>query len=315
MGDYTISIIIPVYNEADQVSETVDRLLKLLDEHSIEREFLLVDDGSTDGTWNSIVTLSKRHACIGALKLSRNFGKESAICAGLRKARGDACIIMDSDLQHPPSLIPQMVQLWKQGYEVVEGIKSSRGEENFTSRLGASVFYKVLKTLSGYNLENASDFKLLDRKVVEAWAKMGERNTFFRGMSSWVGFRRTHLYFDVPGREKGKSKWSFFKLFKLAVNAITAFSSVPLQVVTFLGTLFLAGSVVLAVQTLYRKFTGQALSGFTTVILLQLLIGSTLMISLGIIGTYIARIYDEVKGRPRYIVAEEIKPGTGRDEN
>lgn len=315
MDSFFISVIIPIYNEENQIEETADQIMQILSGKGIMCELLLVDDGSTDRTWEQIVKLTEKYPSAGAIKLSRNFGKESAICAGLEKARGDACIIIDSDLQHPPGLMPEMVNLWRnEGYEVVEGVKSSRGKEGISSKISAKLFYKLLKLLSGYNLENTSDFKLLDRRVVEAWKKMGERNTFFRGMSTWVGFKRTSVFFDVSERKRGKSGWTFFKLFRLAVNAITSYSSMPLQVVTFIGILFLAGSAVLGAQTLYKKFAGQALSGFTTVILLQLIIGSCLMISLGIIGTYLARIYDEVKSRPRYIVSEEIEPGKWRKE-
>ena len=282
MDDYHISIIIPVYNEEKQIEETVGIILQILSGNGIECEFILVDDGSADGTWETISRLARNYSCVSAIKLSRNFGKEAAICAGLERARGDACLIIDSDLQHPPSLIPEMARLWRiEGYDVVEGIKSSRGKESFVTRIGASLFYKLLKLLSGYDLENTSDFKLLDRRVVEAWKKLGERNTFFRGMSTWVGFKRVSIPFNVSERKTGKSGWSFFKLLKLAIDAITSYSSVPLQVVTLIGVLFLLGSVVLGIQTLYKKFAGQALSGFTTVILLQLIIGSCLMISLG----------------------------------
>lgn len=316
MDDYHISIIIPVYNEEKQIEETVGIILQILSGNEIDCEFVLVDDGSADGTWETITRLARNYSCVSAIKLSRNFGKEAAICAGLERARGDACLIIDSDLQHPPSLIPEMVRLWRtEGYDVVEGVKASRGKESFVTRIGASLFYKLLKLLSGYDLENTSDFKLLDRRVVEAWKKLGERNTFFRGMSTWVGFKRVSIPFNVSERKTGKSGWSFFKLLKLAIDAITSYSSVPLQVVTLIGVLFLLGSVVLGIQTLYKKFAGQALSGFTTVILLQLIIGSCLMISLGIIGTYLARIYDEVKSRPRYIVSEEIGPVTREKGN
>ena len=197
---------------------------------------------------------------------------------------------------------------------MVEGVKASRGKERLINKLGANSFYGLLKKLSGLSLDRASDFKLLDKKVVDAWNRMGERVVFFRGMSAWVGFKRISLPFEVADRKDGKSKWSLYKLFKLAINAITAFSSAPLQIVTFIGVLFSIGAIVLAIQTLYMKFMNIAFSGFTTVILLLLIIGSTLMISLGIIGTYVARIFDEVKGRPRYLVSETISHEQHRQE-
>ena len=303
-----ITVIIPVYNEESQICENISVIRKCLAETGMEFMILLVDDGSTDGTWLRLKRLSEEISCIKALRLSRNFGKEAALCAGLEAVDGDACIIMDADLQHPPTLIPEMIRLWKdEGYEVVEGVKALRGNERMINKVGANLFYQTLSKLSGFNMQQASDFKLLDKKVVLAWRSMNERGTFFRGMSAWVGYNRISIPFNVGVRTKGVSKWSLFNLFTLAIKAITSFSSFPLQLVTFMGVFFLVGALVLGIQTLYMKFMGIALSGFTTVILLLLIIGSCLMISLGIIGTYIARIYEEVKCRPRYIVADEIE--------
>lgn len=308
MAKSFITVLIPVYNEESQICENISVIRKCLAETGMEYMILLVDDGSTDGTWLRLKMLSEEIPCIKALRLSRNFGKEAALCAGLEAVEGDACIIMDADLQHPPTLIPEMIRLWKdEGYEVVEGVKALRGNESMINKVGASLFYQTLSKLSGFNMQQASDFKLLDKKVILAWRSMNERGTFFRGMSAWVGYNRISIPFNVGMRTKGVSKWSLFNLFTLAVKAITSFSSFPLQLVTFMGVFFLIGALVLGIQTLYMKLSGMALSGFTTVILLLLLIGSCLMISLGVIGTYIARIYEEVKCRPRYIVADEIE--------
>ena len=309
MQEYLISIVIPVFNEGGEINKNVHIIHEVLDENKIKHEFVLIDDGSSDDTWSHILKIALELPQIRGVRFSRNFGKEAAICAGIDQVKGDACILMDSDLQHPPAYIPEMVRLWKdQGYEVVEGVKSSRGEESFINRTGAKFFYYLMRKLSGIDLQGASDFKLLDRKVVDACRRLGERNTFFRGISSWVGFRRISFPFDVAERSNGESKWSFFKLFKLSITAITSFTSIPLQLVILMGILFLFGSVVLGIQTLYKYLSGQAVSGFTTVILMLLIIGSTLMISLGIIGTYIAKIFDEIKGRPRYIVTETSEP-------
>ena len=303
-----ITVVIPVYNEESQICENISVIRKCLEETGMEFNILLVDDGSTDSTWLRLKMLSEEIPGIKALRLSRNFGKEAALCAGLEAVEGDACIIMDADLQHPPTLIPEMIRLWKhEGYEVVEGVKALRGNERMINKVGANLFYQTLSKLSGFNMQQASDFKLLDKKVVSAWRSMNERGTFFRGMSAWVGYNRISIPFNVGIRTKGVSKWSLFNLFNLAVKAITSFSSFPLHLVTFMGVFFLVGALVLGIQTLYMKLTGMAFSGFTTVILLLLIIGSCLMISLGVIGTYIARIYEEVKGRPRYIVADEIE--------
>jgi len=244
---------------------------------------------------------------IRALKLSRNFGKESAICAGLERASGKAVIVMDGDLQHPPELIPKMVALWQDGKaDIVDAIKVDRGDELYINKIGAGFFYAALKKFSGYDLTNLTDYKLMDAQVVAAWLKMGERNLFFRGMSAWIGFRHAQIPFEVQKRGSGRSTMSIPRLIRLAVTAVTSFSSIPLHLVTVLGGIFLIFALIMGVQTLYMKFSGIAVSGFTTVILLQLIIGSLLMMTLGIIGEYIARVYDEVKRRPRYIIEQII---------
>lgn len=312
MEKYLISILIPVYNEGAEINRNIHIIHELLVKNHIRHEFVLIDDGSGDDTWRYILKTSSEIQEVRAVRFSRNFGKEAAICAGIDEVRGDACIIMDSDLQHPPAFIPEMVRLWKEeGYEVIEGVKAARGKEHLINKLGAKLFYNLMQKLSGIELQNASDFKLLDAKVVDVCRKLGERNTFFRGVVSWVGFKRKTILFEVAERSHGSSKWPLLKLFSLSVTAITSFTSAPLQLVTFMGVAFLLGSLLLGVQTLYKYFSNIAVSGFTTVILLLLIIGSTLMISLGIIGTYIAKIFDEVKGRPRYIVTEVI----GKERN
>ena len=199
-----------------------------------------------------------------------------------------------------------MVQQWKDGAEVVEAVKQHRGTESLYSKLRAQIFYAMFTRLAGYDLRGASDFKLMDRRVLDAWLRMGERNLFFRGMNAWLGFRRVQIPFDVPARIGGESSWSALQLARLAMTAVTSFSSAPLQLITFTGAGFAVFALVLGAQTLYQKIAGHAVDGFTTVILLLLVIGGAVMLGLGIIGTYIARIYEEVKGRPRYIVAERV---------
>lgn len=299
-----LSVIIPVYNEEKQIEGTIQQIKNTISSIDEDFEIIIIDDGSKDKTWDLLKALAAKDRKIIASRFSRNFGKEAALMAGLSMAKGDACITMDADLQHPPELIPQMVSLWKEGFDVVEAVKSDRGNEKSSNRFFASLFYKIMRRLSGYNLENASDFKLLDKKVVDQISQMHEKETFFRGLSAWVGYNRTQVYFSVPERKTGKSRWSTLKLFRLAIGALTSFSSIPLQFVTFIGVLFLIGSVILGIQTLVMKLKGWAIGGFTTVILLLLIIGSSLMISLGMIGIYIARIYNEVKSRPRYIISD-----------
>lgn len=301
------SVVIPVYCEGyhlKTVLATVQRTLEFLKE---SYELIIVDDGSSDNTWAVLQELSEKYPMLRALRLTRNFGKESALCAGLEMARGRAIIIMDGDLQHPPQLIPEMVRIWRESdTDVVEAIKSRRGREALTSKIGSRIFFTIFNKLCGYNLNDATDYKLMDRQVVDVWLNMRERALFFRGMIAWLGFKCVQIPFAVPERIAGQSRWSIFRLTKLGINSVTAFSSLPLQFITFSGVGFLLFAIVLGGYALLKKFAGNAVTGFTTVILLLLIIGSALMIGLGIIGQYIARIYEEVKGRPRYVVAESI---------
>jgi dolichol-phosphate mannosyltransferase len=307
-SNVVFSVVIPVHNESDQVAENLSLIHAEASKTGLPMEMIVIDDGSTDSTWQALEKTAEQMPELKALRFSRNFGKEAAICAGLAYSSGQACIVIDSDLQHPPELIPEMVRLWRQEHwDIVEGIKKTRGSERLINRIGARFFYRTLSGLSGYNLYGSSDFKLLDRKVIDAWLDMRERNTFFRGMVSWLGYRRNQITFSVPRRRLTQSRWSFLGLFRLAVIAITAFSSLPLQAVTILGGLFLLCAMLFSGYALVMYFLGLAFPGFTTVIVLELLIGGVLMISLGIIGTYIAQIYQEVKYRPRYVVAETLR--------
>jgi polyisoprenyl-phosphate glycosyltransferase len=308
MSDIPIlSIVIPLYQESSSIENTVIRIKTVLQSLNESFEFILIDDGSSDSTWSKIGGLSEQILTIRAIRLSRNFGKESALSAGLEMARGNAVIVMDGDLQHPPELIPEMVRIWRgSDADVVEAIKENRSSESTTNRIGAIIFYAILNRLSAYDLKGATDYKLMDRRVVDAWLTLREQSLFFRGMSAWLGFKHVQIPFEVPNRVDGKSKWSIFQLIKLAVTAVTAFSSFPLHFITLAGVGFFVFAIVLSVQTILYKILGKAVSGFTTVILLLLIIGSALMMGLGIIGEYIARIYEEVKRRPRYIIAEKI---------
>lgn len=213
-------------------------------------------------------------------------------------------MIIDCDLQHPPEKIVEMYRLWEQGYEIVEAVKTDRGKESAVHRLSAACFYRLISKATDIDMSRASDFKLLDRKAVNVLLNMKEKNAFFRALSSWIGFRTIQVEFEVQERTVGASKWSAWSLVRYAVSNITSFSSAPMQIVTILGMVMLFSSLVLGVTALYQKITGIALGGFTTVIIIQLFTGSIVMISLGIIGYYISKIYEEIKGRPRYIVSE-----------
>jgi len=307
-----ISVVIPLYNEGSHLRELLSDLKSALEQAGCRFEVVLVDDGSSDDTWTKIKDEARMYPDLRAIRLSRNFGKELALCAGLERARGNAVIVMDGDGQHPPSLLALMIETWRtSGADIIEAVKRRRGRESLTSKFGALTFYVILNKLSGFDLKGASDFKLIDRRVLDRWLTMRERNVFFRGMTAWMGFRTIQVPFEVGPRRAGKSGWSYLRRTQLALIGITTFSSFPLHLVTFAGVIFFFFAVVLGIQTLYLKVTGRAFTGFATVILLVLIIGSLLMISLGIIGEYLARIYEEVKGRPRYIVAESIDLADG----
>lgn len=299
-----LSIIIPAYNEKQNIERTAETISGILVGKEIPYELVFISDGSTDGTYGEIRGLAERDARVRGAEFSRNFGKEAAIFAGLELALGDACIVMDCDLQHPPEVIPGMYELWQEGYEVVEGIKKSRGKESIFHGMSAGIFYGIMSKMMKMDMRSSSDFKLLDRKVVSVLLGLGERNTFFRALSFWAGFRSAKVEYEVQERAYGSSKWSFRSLLRYAVSNVTSFSTIPLQMITMMGVISILFSIVLALQTLIKYLAGSAVEGFTTVILLILIIGGFIMISLGIIGHYLARIYEEVKGRPRYIIRE-----------
>ncbi len=300
-----LSVIIPSYNEESTVETAASVIGNILKNAEIECELLFVDDGSNDLTWEIIEGLCEKYEYVRGIHFSRNFGKEAAVLAGLTESHGDCCAVIDCDLQHPPEKLVEMYRLWESGYEIVEGQKENRGAEKKAYSIAAKCFYSVISAACGFDMSNASDFKLLDRKAVNVLVNMREKNAFFRAMSSWVGFKTAHVKFDVRERVAGKTKWTTFSLIKYALGNITSFSTAPMQLVTALGVIMFVITVVLGIITLVQKLSGVAVEGFTTVILIQLFSGSATMISLGIIGYYISKIYEEIKGRPRYIISEK----------
>ena len=297
-----LSVIIPAYNEKDNIPNTSKVVTGILDKEHIPFEIVYISDGSKDETFQMIQRASKEDDRIKGIEFSRNFGKEAAIFAGLELATGDCAVVIDCDLQHPPEVIPDMYRLWLEGYDIVEGVKKSRGKESFIHRGFANGFYKLMTKGSKIHMESSSDFKLLDRKVINILTSLQETNTFFRALSFWTGFHSTRLEYEVREREYGESKWTFRSLVRYAISNITSFSTTPLQFVTVLGGISIFVSLGLSIQTLIRFFMGKSVAGFTTVILLILIVGGAIMISLGIIGYYLARMYDEIKNRPKFII-------------
>ncbi len=301
-----LSVIIPAYNEEQMIPKTVSVIDGILKDAAIDHELLFINDGSKDNTWPEIEEAAKGNPNVRGICFSRNFGKESAIFAGIAEAKGDCCVVIDCDLQHPPEKIVEMYRLWEQGYEIVEGVKTSRGKESGFHKFAAKSFYDIMSNAVGFDMSRASDFKLLDRKAINVLLNMNEKNAFFRALSSWIGFKSTEVEYDVREREAGTSKWSTKALIKYALTNITSFTSAPMQLVTILGIIVFIVGLATSIEALVRFVQGTAQAGFTTVIILQCFTGSFIMFGLGIIGFYISKIYDEVKGRPKYIIDKMV---------
>lgn len=301
-----ISVIMPAFNEEAGIVQSIGVIQKVMQQCDVDYEFIVIDDGSRDKTFEKVYEISKTNNNVKGIRLSRNFGKESALLAGLKASVGDAVITIDSDLQHPPELIPEMLENWRKGYKVVHAVKSDRPNDTAIVRLRANLFNSLMERLGGMKIQNSSDFKLLDRVAVDVHIKeLPERGRFYRGLSDWIGFKQVKVPFTVASRHAGDSKWSTLSLISLALNAIVSFTSAPLRIVTVLGLVTLLFGFLVAVETLWSWFMGQSVSGFATIMITILLLGSFVMISLGVMGEYIAKIYDEIKARPTYLVESE----------
>lgn len=294
-----MSIIIPAYNEEENIENTASVISGIMEENKIPCEILFVDDGSKDRTWELIEKLAGSNPAVRGLKFSRNFGKEGAIFAGLKHCRGDCAAVIDCDLQHPPQLMVQMYNLWQQGYQVVEAVKASRGKESFLYKFFAQSFYGLMEGSSNIKIKGGSDYKLMDRQVINALNELPERITFYRALSSWVGFKTTQLEFNVAPRNAGTTKWNFKKLFKFALANLTSFTNAPLHFVTVMGIISFIAAVAFGVIQIVKACQGVPQNGILPVLLL---VGAVLMLGLGIIGYYMSKIYEEIKGRPRYLV-------------
>lgn len=304
---HKLAVVIPVYNEGPVIRNNLKQIMEILDKDNIKGHYLLVDDGSTDSTWPEILSIANEYENVAAIRFARNFGKEAALFAGLTGIDAQTYLIIDSDMQHPPRYVKEMIAMMKREQaDIVNGIKLARGKEPLIYRLFANSFYRFMKMLTGLDMIDSSDFKLLDRRVVEELRNFEETRLFMRGLIAWVGFKQVNYEFEVDNRKVSKTRFSKKKLIRVALNSVLAHTSKPLYLTILIGITFFVISFALAIQTLYNFFKGFAVSGFTTVILLILLSGSMIMISLGIIGLYISRIYDEVKNRPPYIISESI---------
>lgn len=302
----TYSIIAPIYNEKDNLPELHRRVSEVMNSTRKTWELILVDDGSTDGSTDLIRQLARDDKHVRPVIFARNFGHQIAITAGWDYARGEAVIVIDADLQDPPELIPELAKKWKEGYEVVYAVRAEREGESWFKLWTASLFYRIIARITDVKIPlDTGDFRLMDRKVVNVLKSMRERHRFPRGMSAWVGFRQIGVEYKRAARIAGETKYPFRKMFRLALNAITSFSYFPLQVATYFG-FFSAGVAILAIPVvIYLRASGsQAFFGQATTLIAVLFLGGVQLISLGILGEYIGRLYDEAKGRPLYIVRE-----------
>ena len=314
-----LSLVVPVLNEERNIPTLYQAVQAELARIGAEWELIFVDDGSTDGSVAAVLELHGRDARVKLLSLSRNFGHQNALTAGMDHATGDAVIMMDADLQHPPSLIGELVGRWQEGYEVVYTLRELTDDAGPFKRLSASIFYRIFRALSGVDLPaNAADFRLLDRKVVEAFRQIRERTRFLRGLTSWVGFRSAAVPYRASSRRAGQSKYGFRRMLGFGIDGLVSFSATPLYLSIYLGLMLaLAGGVYL-IYVLYSRFvTGDVVPGWTSLIILVMLIGGVQLSLMGIIGIYIGRVYEEAKGRPLYLVDRRVgidRPSVSGDE-
>ena len=311
---FKLSFVIPVYNEEKTLLELYERIKKVIEELRVRYQILFVDDGSQDRSVQILQSLCEKDAGIQVILFSRNFGHQTAVTAGLHYATGDAVVVMDSDLQDPPEIIPQFVQKWQEGYQVVYGIRKKRKEHIFL-RIMYALFYRMLKTVSTIEIPlDAGDFCLMDKKIVKLLNSIPERNRFVRGIRSWVGFNQIGIPYERDKRFGGESKYSLGKLIKLALDGFVSFSYAPLRFASYTGFSVSAFSLIYGLGTFFQKiFTNTTVPGYTTTIIMICFIGGVQLITLGIIGDYLGRIYDEVKNRPLYIVRGILGSLEGQD--
>jgi glycosyltransferase involved in cell wall biosynthesis len=313
----TLTCVIPCLNEEANLNVLLPGLMTVLKSLVPAYEIIVVDDGSTDGTPTSMERWAREHPQIIYMQLSRNFGKEAALSAGLEAAQGDVVVCMDADLQHPPALIPKMLERWQEGIEMVYAVRASRHDESLFKRLGTRLFYKLMRSPGGLQVpENAGDFRLMDRAVVDALLLLPERNRFMKGLFAWVGFKSEPILYSPPERLYGKTSFKPLRLFRFAVDGLTAFTTWPLRLVSITGMLlsmlsFLDGLFIVITHLLY----GDPVQGYTTLITVVLFFAGINLVSLGVVGEYVGRIFDEVKNRPVYLVRRQQGQGLEADRS
>ena len=302
-----LSVVVPAFNEEQGIAAFLQLLFEVLHSCCTRFEVWVVDDGSRDRTWKQLTDLRAGYPELRALRFTRNFGKEAAILAGLRRTTGRAVVVIDADGQHPPSLLPRMLEPWRAGRaQLVAAQKAARASDSFAARVNARFFNGMMRMLTGLDMTAASDYRLLDRRVVDAVLAFPEKVRFFRGMTAWTGFSVEYVSFDVAPRIAGDSHWSTGQLTKLAINAITAYSAKPLGMIFRLGLIGMAGAILLLLQALYSWSAGIAVSGWTSMTVVLLFFGSANLLGIGVLGAYLAQIFDEIKARPEYLIGDEL---------
>lgn len=305
--DVELSIVIPAHNEHAVLPHSLDVISGIAQQVTEKFEIIVVDDGSRDATYADVAAFNQRESRVKALRLSRQFGKEAALLAGLSRANGAAIVTIDSDLQHPPELIPEFFKKWQAGAKIVHGVKKDRIYGGLFHRTAARIFNQLFSWAAGFDIVGSSDYKLLDASVAKLLVqRFPEHGRFHRGLATWVGFAQESVVFAVRERPAGETRWRIADLFRYGWNTITAYSSLPLKAVPVLGAVMLAVSVALGLEALWSRLQGNALSGFATLEITILFTGSMVMIGLGIIGQYLSRMYDELKQRPIYLVSDEV---------
>ena len=302
-----LTVIIPAYNEASGILTFLERLQRALSGCCTDFEVLVIDDGSRDTTWSLVHGAAARYEWLRCLRFTRNFGKEAAVLAGLRHARGRAVIVMDADGQHPPELLPKLLAPWRSGSALIVAARKKAGAVSIMSRINTYTFNRLMHFFTGLDLANASDYRLLDRTVVESLLTFPEKVRFFRGMTAWTGFTTAQVEFEVELRIAGTSQWSVSQLTRLAVVAITAYSAKPLSMIFWLGIFGLGAALLLILQAVYSWLTGIAVTGWSSLTIVILFFGSANLLGVGVLGAYLAQIFDEIKRRPEYIIGESVE--------
>lgn len=310
-----VSILVPCYNEEASLPQLYAEVSKLMNiETEYDWELFFIDDGSRDSTMNIILDLAEKDARISYAGLSRNFGKENAMLAGFDHVSGDCMIIMDADLQHPPTLIPEMLKLWEQGYEDVYAKRNSRGKESPIRKTLSLAFYKILSRSTRYEvLQNVGDFRLLDRKCINALRELRESERYTKGMYCWIGFKKKEIRFDTHDRIAGVSKWSYSSLINLAIEGITSFTTAPLRMASFMGFTVAIGALAYMIWVIVKAIVwGEPVTGYPTIMTVMLFLGAVQLISIGILGEYVGRIFNETKQRPVYVISKLKEAGKAK---